>query len=232
MSEVGLPVRAALHPTGLYLALRQIGAGGAAGRLHAGDDRAYSRLREPSFMSPGTSSAERRRDTAPAGIIFHVARCGSTLISQSLKQLDNLVVYAEPQPVNEILAPPHRWPRAELVAALRTLGARLRPPRARAVRAEAEQLEHAASATSSTEAFPETHWVLSLRDPVEVGVSLLRQPPGWLQRHGGGVARPRRDRRSGGSPGVTAKSSSRAHTARSATAAARLDAGRGTARSL
>ena len=31
-----------------------------------------------------------------------------------------------------------------------------------------------------TEAFPETNWVLSLRDPVEVGVSLLRQPPGWL----------------------------------------------------
>jgi hypothetical protein len=31
-----------------------------------------------------------------------------------------------------------------------------------------------------TEAFPETNWVLSLRDPVEVGVSLLGQPPGWL----------------------------------------------------
>ena len=31
-----------------------------------------------------------------------------------------------------------------------------------------------------TEAFPETNWVLSLRDPVEVGVSLQRQPPGWL----------------------------------------------------
>ena len=62
------------------------------------------------------------RDTAPVGIIFHVARCGSTLISQSLKRLDDLVVYAEPQPVNEILAPPHKWPRADLVAALRTLG--------------------------------------------------------------------------------------------------------------
>ena len=31
------------------------------------------------------------------------------------------------------------------------------------------------------EAFPYSPWVLSLRDPVEVGVSLLGQPPGWMQ---------------------------------------------------
>jgi hypothetical protein len=31
------------------------------------------------------------------------------------------------------------------------------------------------------EAFPQSPWILSLRDPLEVGVSLLRQPPGWMQ---------------------------------------------------
>ena len=67
-----------------------------------------------------------------------------------------------------------------------------------------------------TEAFPETHWVLSLRDPVEVGVSLLRQPPGWLSGDDGGVARPRRDRRSGRIARSHARSSSRAPTVRSA----------------
>jgi hypothetical protein len=35
-----------------------------------------------------------------------------------------------------------------------------------------------------TEAFPGTNWVLSLRDPVEVGVSLMQQPPGWLSGAG------------------------------------------------
>ena len=118
-------------------------------------------------------------DIAPAGIIFHVARCGSTLISQSLKKLDNLVVYAEPQPVNEILAPPHRWPRADLVAALRTLGS------AFARHAGGPYVLKLSSWNTLfcgvvTEAFPDTNWVLSLRDPIEVGVSLLRQPPGWL----------------------------------------------------
>ena len=49
--------------------------------------------------------------TPPAGIVFHVARCGSTLVSQLLKQHLGHVVYAEPLPINEILLPPHKWPR-------------------------------------------------------------------------------------------------------------------------
>jgi hypothetical protein len=121
-----------------------------------------------------------RGETAPAGLIFHVARCGSTLISQSLKKLDNLVVYAEPQPVNEILAPPHKWPRADLVAALRSLGAAF----ARHAR-KPYVLKFSSWNTLYcdllTEAFPATPWVLSLRDPLEVGVSLLGHPPGWFR---------------------------------------------------
>jgi hypothetical protein len=120
--DAGLPVRVGLHPTGLYLALRRIGAADlkdafmqeTIARIPA-QERIVHVSREEIGRAPG--------DAAPAGIIFHVARCGSTLISQSLKHLDDLVVYAEPQPVNEILAPPHRWPRAALSAALRTLGA-------------------------------------------------------------------------------------------------------------
>jgi hypothetical protein len=39
------------------------------------------------------------------------------LISQLLKQYGKLVVYAEPLPVDEILLPPHEWPRHELEGA-------------------------------------------------------------------------------------------------------------------
>jgi hypothetical protein len=177
--EVGLPVRAGLTHAGLYLALRQI---------------AHEQLQD-AFMQqtvariPGQERIVQvaRHDvgrvpaaTAPVGIVFHVARCGSTLISQSLKRLDGLVVYAEPQPVNEILAPPHQWPRADLVAALRSLGA------AFASHAHGPYVLKLSSWNTLyceivAEAFPETPWVLSLRDPVEVGVSLLASPPGWFQ---------------------------------------------------
>lgn len=171
-------MRAGLHPTGLYLALRNIGPENlqdafmqeTVARVPASETIAHVTRDEIGRSASGS---------APVGLIFHVARCGSTLISQSLKHLDNLVVYAEPQPVNEILAPPHKWPRAELVAALRTLGSAL------ARHAGGPYVLKLSSWNTLfcdilAEAYPETNWVLSLRDPVEVGVSLLRQPPGWL----------------------------------------------------
>jgi hypothetical protein len=102
------------------------------------------------------------------------------LISQGLKTLDDLVVYAEPLPVNEILLPPHKWPRQELVGALRSLGAAF---------ARHARKPYVLKFTSwntlycdiLADAFPASPWVLSFRDPVEVGVSILDDLPGWLK---------------------------------------------------
>jgi hypothetical protein len=177
--EVGLPVRAGLAPTGLYVALRQIGREELQDAfMQETVARVPAQERIVHVGRDGVGWAPR--DTAPVGIIFHVARCGSTLLAQLLKQLDGLVVYAEPQPVNEILAPPHKWPRADLVAALRTLGGTF------ARHARGPYILKLSSWNTLycdmvAEAFPETPWVLSLRDPVEVGVSLLASPPGWFQ---------------------------------------------------
>lgn len=178
-----MPVRAALHPDGLYLALRQI----AAGKLQD------AFMQETVTRIPATERVVQiaRGDigkaaagTAPVGLVFHVARCGSTLISQLLKQHGRLVVYAEPLPVNEILVPPHKWPRQELAGALRSLGD--------AFARHAQQPYVLKFSSWNTlfcdivaEAFPEAPWILSIRDPVEVGVSLLRNPPGWLGERAG-----------------------------------------------
>ena len=174
-----LPVRAALHPEGLFLALRDI---------------APLELRDP-FMQETVariSAPERvvqvaRRDCAaeaaggaPAGIIFHVARAGSTLVSQMLKEAGGLVAYSEPLPFNELLLPPQRWPRTELVAALGALGGAF---------ARHAQKPYVLKLTSwntyfcdlLAEAFPATPWILCVRDPVEVGVSLVGQLSGWLR---------------------------------------------------
>lgn len=174
-----LPARAALHPTGLYLALRQIDP---AELQDAFMQETIARLPAPETIVQISKEdiGKAAPDTAPAGLIFHVARCGSTLISQLLKKHDKLVVYAEPLPVNEILLPPHKWPRHELIAALRSLGD------AFARHAGKPYVLKFSSWNTLfcdilTEAFPESPWVLSLRDPVEVGVSLLSQTPGWLR---------------------------------------------------
>ena len=182
-----LPVRAALRPDGLYLALRDIRP----------EELRDAFMQETVARVPATETivhiarddiGKAAPDTAPAGLIFHVARCGSTLISQLLKKHEPLVVYAEPLPVNEILVPPHPWPRHELVAALRSLGDAL------AGHARRPYVLKLSSWNTMfcdvvAEAFPESPWVLSYRDPVEVGVSLLRQPPGWLQDPAGPASR-------------------------------------------
>ncbi|HEY4366446.1 MAG TPA: hypothetical protein VGN07_04370 [Steroidobacteraceae bacterium] len=185
MHEIGqpwLPVRAALHPAGLYLALRQIDPQQLRDafmqetvvRLSAPETFVHIAREDVGKASP---------DTAPAGLIFHVARCGSTLLSQSLKLLDNVVVYAEPLPINEILSPPHPWPRHELVAALRSLGAAL-ASHARRPYVIKFSSWNTLFCDIVSEAFPDSPWILSLRDPVEVGISLLQQPPGWFRDSG------------------------------------------------
>jgi len=88
-----LPARAALHATGLYFSLREIRP---------------SELQDP-FMQETIARIPARESvvhvaredlgkgsagTSPAGIIFHVSRCGSTLVSQLLKQHVGAVVYA------------------------------------------------------------------------------------------------------------------------------------------
>ncbi|HEX9707945.1 MAG TPA: hypothetical protein VGA24_09945 [Steroidobacteraceae bacterium] len=174
-----LPSRAALHPAGLYFSLREIEP---AELQDAFMQETIARIggRESIVQVAREDLGKGAEGCAPAGIIFHVARCGSTLISQLLKQHGGLVVYSEPLPVNEILLPPHKWARSELVAALRSLSIAF---------ARHAGKRYVLKLTSwntlfcdiVAEAFPLSPWILSIRDPVEVGVSLLKQPPGWLE---------------------------------------------------
>jgi hypothetical protein len=173
-----LPARAALHPTGLYLALREIRPAELQDPFMQ-ETIARIAARESVVQVAREDVGKGAAGTSPAGIVFHVARCGSTLVSQLLKQHVGVVVYAEPLPVNEILLPPHKWPRAELVAALRSLGAAFER-HARKPWVWKLTSWNTLFCDLVCEAFPATPWVLCLRDPVEVSVSLLEKPAGWI----------------------------------------------------
>lgn len=173
-----LPCRAVLKPTGLYVALRDV---------------PRAELRDPFMQQTVERSAVADElievpdaqlmalppTGAPAGIVFHVGRCGSTLVSQLLKQLPGTTVYSEPLPCNDLLVPPQREPRARRVAALRVLGDLF------ARHAGTPYVIKCSSWNTLhgellCEAFPTTPWVLCLRDPLEVAVSLTDDRPGWL----------------------------------------------------
>lgn len=118
---------------------------------------------------------------APAGLIYHMTRCGSTLVAQMLAVDPAHRVLSEPEPLDAVLG----WAmvsRAALdvkIAALRGVVAALgRGDRARVFvklagwNTLALPLLHAA--------FPGTPWVFVCRAPVEVLVSQLRQRSPYL----------------------------------------------------
>ncbi|OBK41491.1 hypothetical protein A5658_18530 [Mycobacterium sp. 1245111.1] len=119
----------------------------------------------------------------PAGMIFHVSRCGSTLVSRLLSTVPGVVVVAEPSPLNALLGlNPAQVDGATLVRLVRFL------VRALGRRRHGDEQQLVLKCTSwnirrqeiLTAAFPDTPWVWVQRDPVEVAASLLAAPPGWL----------------------------------------------------
>jgi hypothetical protein len=142
--------------------------------------------REPRPRCVRTDAAELRTwraggpALAPAGFVFHVSRCGSTLLSRMLAASPRHLVLSEPDPVNSLLLDSVRNRRPELP--LRSLiGALARPRRGSErhlfVKFSSWNLFHEATIAR---AFPATPRVFVYRNPIEVLVSVLRSPPGWL----------------------------------------------------
>jgi hypothetical protein len=119
----------------------------------------------------------------PAGMIFHLSRCGSTLVSRLLGTLPGVVVVAEPGPLNALLGlEPGGVDEAELVRVVRLLvralgRCRHGDERRLVLKCTSWNIRRRAILAA---AFPETPWIWVQRDPARVVASLLAKPPGWL----------------------------------------------------
>ncbi|BBX44481.1 hypothetical protein GCM10009641_54610 [Mycobacterium cookii] len=120
----------------------------------------------------------------PAGMIFHLSRCGSTLVSRLLGTLPGVVVIAEPSPLNTLLTlDPELVDQAALIQAVRQLVRALgrRRPGAEqhlVLKCTSWNIRQRAILAA---AFPDTPWTWVQRDPARVLTSLLADPPGWLR---------------------------------------------------
>ncbi|MGH7055755.1 MAG: hypothetical protein ACREFA_18300 [Stellaceae bacterium] len=136
------------------------------------------------------SCLARQPDTLPfSGAIFHMARTGSTLIHRLLSRSGRVLSLSEPGIVDRALAVTANWLPEERNPVLRELiGVLARPRRP----GERHLVIKMTDATPSIQlprfraAFSEVPWIFIYRDPVEVMVSILRQPTGsmgqWLRR--------------------------------------------------
>lgn len=129
---------------------------------------------------------------APAGFIFHMSRCGSTLVSQMLGAAPEHLVLSEAPPIDSVL----RAASAERETWLRWIVGALGQPR------DAEQRRlfvkfdawSAVDLTQVRRAFPGVPWLFLYRDPVEVLMSQARRRgahmiPGVLPAEPVGITR-------------------------------------------
>jgi hypothetical protein len=177
------PIAAERHDAGLKVRLRSISA------LEFRDPFCHDTIERCDFGNERELFVERDQlqdfawngdGVEPCGIIFHVARCGSTLQAQLLKEIAGLTVYSEPRAINDVLMPPSDWNRRETVAALRIIG-HLFGEHANGPFVLKLRSWNTLFCDIVAEAFPTSPWVFSIRDPVEVGVSVLTRPPTWMR---------------------------------------------------
>jgi hypothetical protein len=124
----------------------------------------------------------------PAGVIFHVSRCGSTLIANILKMGDGCVVMSEAHPIGLLFqsrlftdSPFPSENREEIRKLLLDCVVRLY---AAAFGSHLVIKCHAASILQISRmrsVWPNVPFIILIRDPIEVMVSNLARPSGWLR---------------------------------------------------
>ena len=122
---------------------------------------------------------QARPGLPPAGFVFHMSRCGSTLVSQMLAALSQNIVISEASPIDSILRATRAVPgvdAAQQIAWLRALvsawGQR-RYPDERHLFIKFD-CQHLLELPLLRAAFPQTPWIFLYRDPVEVMVALMK----------------------------------------------------------
>ena len=115
-------------------------------------------------------------DPAPDGLIFHMSRCGSTLVAQMLVAVPGNIVVSEPPPLDTIIQLAGRGTVPP--ATIRTMIAALTRDRHGTTRRRFIKLDawHSLALPMLRALYPGVPWIFLYRDPVEVLVSQARMP--------------------------------------------------------
>jgi hypothetical protein len=123
------------------------------------------------------------RERDPLGLIFHMSRCGSTLLSRLLGTVPDTLMLSEPQPLNALLAGTSPMANEVLLAQalrclVRALGQRRFGEKTYLLKLSSWNVRRLRLFQL---AFPAAKIVFVQRAPIEVMASMNGDPPGWLQ---------------------------------------------------
>lgn len=133
-----------------------------------------------SGLDDAAATLEAHPGLAPTAFVFHLGRCGSTLIARMLAADPANRVLSEPGPFDSVLRAPLQRPVDEPTyhAWLQTaLGCMSRPAAGEHRLFVKLDCWAVMAADHLAAAFPDVPWLVVYRDPVEVLVSMLDQKP-------------------------------------------------------
>jgi hypothetical protein len=161
-------------------------------------------VRRRTTMAEAEAWVRRWPGIEPAGFVFHMSRCGSTLVSRMLAAVERNRVMSEPPALDDVLRLQFRCPEVDpeqLAVWLRAVVSALGQPATEAERHLFVKWDcwHTHQLPLIRRAFPRTPWIFLYRDPLEVLVSQMRNPgmwtvPGTLEPELTGRADPREGR--------------------------------------
>ncbi|HEX8072288.1 MAG TPA: hypothetical protein VF546_20250 [Pyrinomonadaceae bacterium] len=146
----------------------------------------FNALCRPQTPAAAVAAATAGTPThAPAGFIFHLSRCGSTVVSRMLAALPRHVVVSEPSVLDGVLRAPFKHPHVtlhDLAAWLRALVGALGRPRSADEQRFFVKFDgwQAVCLPFVRRVFPEVPCLFVYREPVEVMASQLRSPARWV----------------------------------------------------
>jgi len=122
---------------------------------------------------------------SPTGFIFHMSRCGSTLVSQMLAALSENIVISEAGPIDAMMRACYRTKDiepAEQISWIRAIVSALAQPNHGGQKRLFIKFDciNTLSLPLIRQAFPKTPWIFLFRNPVEVLVSQFRLRGGLL----------------------------------------------------
>lgn len=121
---------------------------------------------------------EGGRALEPAGLVFHMSRCGSTLVAQMLAAVPCNIVISEAPPIDSVLRMDlSSTPDIDRGEMLRSIVAALGRVRSSTEKRYFIKFDswHTLYLDLILETFPTVPWIFLYRDPVEVIVSQMRQ---------------------------------------------------------
>jgi hypothetical protein len=150
--------------------------------IHLALNKPFNRLfRHQTTMATLEEWRQTSPGLDPSGFIFHVSRCGSTLISGLLATMEGNVVVSEAGPIDALARSHHRAPGASLeqrIAWLQWMVSALGQRRSGAE--NRYYIKFDALTTLEFElleqAFPNVPWIFVYRDPVEVLTAMMDMP--------------------------------------------------------